>query len=258
MALYARCPLHLVERRRVPAASFAQRRGHHVADARLLRPLDALLLAVPQLSHAEVAALGLHAVIGQDRSDLSSVRQHGELGAVADRRAQLEPGHPDVGHHLDEGGEVPEHRPQGVDLAPDRQAQRIRAKARRTRGQEPGPPEDAPRHDREGGGSGRRPGEELASLISDAMMSASSQPAIQVRCARSRRARACPRRFITRLAVRFTRELRVLDRGAEQCRVVPVGGLQDGAHDAPVSAAVPSPCIPRGKVGCLRPNPQNR
>ena len=138
LVVFVRRLLHLVERRVVTAVPFTQGCGDHLRDADFFRPLDALLLALPQLTHGEVRTLGFHAMIGQDLPDFFPVRERREVVAVTDRRTQLEPRHADLGHHLDERRKVLEHRTQGIDLASNRQAQRIRSKLRRIRDQEPG------------------------------------------------------------------------------------------------------------------------
>src|SRR5262249_45962184 len=111
-------------------------------------PRDALLLAGPELAHREVAALGLQAVVGEHLADLLAVGERREVGAVADRRAELQAGHPDLGPRLHELVEVLEHPAEGVALAADRQAQRARAELRGPAGQDPGRAEGrGPRHE---------------------------------------------------------------------------------------------------------------
>ena len=53
-------------------------------------------------------------------------------------RAQLEPGHPDVGQHLDERGKVFEQPTEGINLTPNRQAQRVGSELHCIRGQKAG------------------------------------------------------------------------------------------------------------------------
>ena len=117
----------------------AEGRGDHLRDADVLRPGDALLLVLAQLPHAEVRALALHAVIGQDLPDLFPVGETGELG-VADRRAQLDALTPMSASIFSQPGEVASLIicAVGIRLAADRQAQRIGAKLGGARGDKPG------------------------------------------------------------------------------------------------------------------------
>ena len=99
----------------------AERRDDHLGHPDFLRPVDALLLVLAQLAHAEMRALALHAVVLDDLLHLLRVRQRGEL-LVAERRAQLDALDADFLEHLQQPGEVAvaDHLAVRIGLAADR------------------------------------------------------------------------------------------------------------------------------------------
>ena len=143
-------PFHIVHRRVVPRA---ERSGDHLRDADVFRPRDALGLPLAQLSHAEVTALTLQSVIGEDLLHLLAVGERRELG-VPERRAHLDALDANLREDLREAGKVAvlDHGSVRIGLTADGQTQRVRVEIRDVRGDKPG-------H----GGVGRRHSEELAS-----------------------------------------------------------------------------------------------
>jgi hypothetical protein len=100
-------------------------------DADLVRPVDALLLCLAQLLHAEVRALALQSMVRDHLLRLLRVRQVCEF-PVAERRAQLDPIDADLFQLLQQVGElaVLDHLPVRIRLAADRQPQGVRVKLR--------------------------------------------------------------------------------------------------------------------------------